>query len=132
MLVYAYDRRNPAKQSTAQRLIEENLLAETGCLSAQVLSEFYVAVTRKLPVPLAPEAAAAVVHLFSRMPVTEVDVSLVHRAMEAQRRYVISYWDALIVAAALAADCDTLYSEDMQDGQIFEGRLTVKNPFVGQ
>jgi predicted nucleic acid-binding protein len=43
----------------------------------------------------------------------------------------VSYWDALILAAALAAGCDTLYSEDMQDGQIFEGRLTVKNPFAG-
>ncbi len=41
-----------------------------------------------------------------------------------------SRWDVLIVAAALATDCDTLYSEDMQDGQVFEGRLTVKNPFA--
>ena len=43
----------------------------------------------------------------------------------------LSHWDSLIVAAALAAGCDTLYSEDMQDGQVFEGRLTLKNPFVG-
>jgi predicted nucleic acid-binding protein len=127
--VYAYDRRNPAKQSTAQRLIEENLLAETGCLSAQVLSEFYVAVTRKLPVPLAPEAAAAVVHLFSRMPVTEVDVSLVHRAMEAQRRYVISYWDALIVAAAERAGCSAILSEDLAAGQTYLG-IPVIDPFA--
>ena len=45
-------------------------------------------------------------------------------------RYDLSHWDALIVAAALATDCDTLYSEDMQDGQVFDGRLTVKNPFT--
>lgn len=52
-------------------------------------------------------------------------------AMQIEARYQASYWDALILAAALAAGCDTLYSEDMQDGQMFEGRLTVKNPFAG-
>jgi predicted nucleic acid-binding protein len=121
VLVYAYDRGNPARQSAAQRLIEDHLLAETGCLSAQVLSEFYVTVTRKLPVPLAPEAAAAVVHLFSRMPVTETDVTLVHRAMDAQRRYAISYWDALIVAAAERAGCTAILAEDLAAGQTYLG-----------
>lgn len=130
VLVYAYDRGNPAKQSAAQRLIEQNLLAETGCLSAQVLSEFYVTVTRKLPVPLTPAAAAAVVHLFSRMPVTEIDVTLVHRAMEAQRRHAISYWDALIVAAAERAGCAAILSEDLAAGHAYLG-VPVLNPFSG-
>ena len=129
VLVYAYDRGNPAKQSAAQRLIEQSLLAETGCLSAQVLSEFYVTVTRKLPVPLAPEAAAVIVHLLSRMPVTEIDVTLVHRAMDAQQRHAISYWDALIVAAAERAGCTAILSENLAAGQAYLG-VTVLDPFA--
>ena len=128
VLVYAYDRGNRAKQSAAQRLIEQHLHAETGCLSAQVLSEFYVTVTRQLPRPLASEAAAAIVHLFSRMPVTEIDVALVHRAMDAQRRHVISYWDALIVAAAERAGCSRILSEDLGAGQTYLG-IPVIDPF---
>ena len=50
--------------------------------------------------------------------------------MVIEDRYHLSYWDALIAAAALAANCDTLYSEDFQNGQAFEGKLTVSNPFV--
>ena len=129
VLVYAYDRANPAKQGAAQRLIEQNLQAETGRLSAQVLSEFYVTVTRKLPVPLAREAAAAIVHLFCRMPVTEIDVALVHRAMDAQRRCEIAYWDALIVAAAERARCTAILSEDLAAGQTYLG-IPVIDPFA--
>jgi predicted nucleic acid-binding protein len=62
--------------------------------------------------------------------VIAVDQSIVAAAMQIEARYQLSYWDALILAAALAAGCDTLCSEDMQDGQVFEGRLTIKNPFT--
>jgi len=51
-------------------------------------------------------------------------------ASELRDRYQISYWDSLIVAAALDANCDTLYTEDMQHRQVIEGRLTLINPFV--
>ena len=59
-----------------------------------------------------------------------IPANIVRGAMTIGLRYDLSHWDALIVAAALATDCDTLYSEDMQDGQVFDGRLTVKNPFT--
>lgn len=52
-------------------------------------------------------------------------------ASDLRDRYKLAYWDSLIVAAALDAGCDTLYSEDMQHGQVIENRLTVLNPFVG-
>jgi predicted nucleic acid-binding protein len=50
--------------------------------------------------------------------------------MAIEAKYLVSYWDALVIAAAVVAGCDTLYSEDMQDGQVFENRLTVRNPFA--
>ena len=62
-------------------------------------------------------------------PVTE---NTVRDAMTVGLRYGLSHWDSLIVAAALGTGCDTLYSEDMQDGQVFEDRLTVRNPFAAQ
>ena len=64
--------------------------------------------------------------------VAPVTANTVRDAMTVGLRYGLSHWDSLIVVAALATGCDTLYSEDMQDGQVFEGRLTVRNPFAAQ
>lgn len=73
--------------------------------------------------------ADAVMKLVAVAPVT---ANTVRDAMTIGLRYGLSHWDSLIVAAALATGCDTLYSEDMQDGQVFEDRLTVRNPFAAQ
>lgn len=62
--------------------------------------------------------------------VVPVDKETISEAMRLATHYSLSHWDALIVAAALLAGCDTLYSEDMQHGQVFEGRLTIINPFL--
>ena len=63
--------------------------------------------------------------------VAAITPDMTELAMLIGERHQISHWDSLIVAAALVTGCDTLYSEDLQDGQVFEGRLTVKNPFAG-
>jgi len=62
--------------------------------------------------------------------VIAVDQHTVREAIALALRYQISHWDALILAAALEAGCDVLYSEDFQDGQVFNDRITVRNPFV--
>lgn len=68
--------------------------------------------------------------LMNRCEVMSVTRQIVENAFRVGNRYQISHWDSLIVAAALAADCDTLFSEDLQHGQIFDGQLTVTNPFL--
>jgi len=68
--------------------------------------------------------------LMAACEVVSVTPGITDLAMNISERYQLSHWDSLIVAAALAEDCETLYSEDLQDGQVFEGRLTVQNPFV--
>ena len=73
------------------------------------------------------EVAKGFMKLVAVAPVTATTVS---DAMEIGLRYGISHWDALIVAAAIHSGCDTLYSEDMQHGQVFNDRLTVANPFA--
>lgn len=65
-----------------------------------------------------------------RTDVLPIDETTIRKSAELAVRYQLSNWDALIVAAALLAGCDTLYSEDMQNGQVFVGRLTVVNPFI--
>jgi predicted nucleic acid-binding protein len=68
--------------------------------------------------------------LMDRTEVLPLDESTVDQAAVLAIRYQLSHWDALIVSAALLAGCDTLYSEDLQHGQVFEDRLTVENPFL--
>jgi predicted nucleic acid-binding protein len=67
-----------------------------------------------------------------RTEVLSLDESTVDQAAALAIRYQLSHWDALIVAAALLAGCDTLYSEDLQHGQVFDERLTVVNPFLDE
>ena len=61
--------------------------------------------------------------------VVAVDASTLRKAIDLAKRYSLSHWDSLIVAAALLSNCEKLYSEDMQHGQVFDDQLTVVNPF---
>jgi len=129
VLVYAVDEGEPEKQTVAR-----DLLGSAGdnefVLSTQVLSEFYVVVTRKLDAPLPEEVAAQAIELLGRLSVVAADVELVRAAIRIGRRSQLSYWDALVVAAAEAAGCERLLSEDLGDGQAIGG-VRVENPFRG-
>jgi len=97
-------------------------------LSIQVLQEFYVNATREpRPVFSHQDAMLAVEH-FLRRPVVAVDASLMREGLRLKKRFMISYWDAAIVAAAKILGAQTLYSEDLNHGQNYEG-VTVLNPF---
>jgi predicted nucleic acid-binding protein len=97
-------------------------------LSTQVLQEFYVSVTRKLATPLDPEAAFQAVQDLAAFPIVQIDPSLILLAIQRSRKAKVSFWDALILEAALAAGATLLYSEDFQDGAVFGG-LRIANPF---
>lgn len=129
VVVYAYDRHDPAKQARAQEILRDGLRDDTAVLSAQVLGEFLVTVTRKIPVPLSLPEAREVVELVGILCAVDIDRSLVKRALDTQQRYQISYWDSLIVAAAERSDCKRILSEDLQHGQSYHG-VTVENPFL--
>ena len=96
--------------------------------SAQVLSEFFTTVTRYLPDPMSLEIAEMIVGEFAAMQVIEIDGALIRRAIGVCRRSRISYWDALVVAAAKRARCNRILSEDLDPGQSYDGVLVV-NPF---
>ncbi len=131
VLVYAFDQSSPPKQRRAQTLIAEHGRAGTIVLSTQVLQEFYVNVTRKLPKPLPESDAEANVRDFTAFDVVQVDSAMVLRAITTSRAERLSLWDALIVAAAQARACRRLLTEDLQHGRQF-GSLRVENPFLAE
>ncbi len=107
----------------------QQLVTQGGVISVQVLNEFIAVAQRKMRMPWEDviEALDAIRVLFPS-PVS-ITLDTHEAALKIAQLYGFGIYDALIVAAALAANCSTLYSEDMQDGQVIYGRLTIRNPF---
>ena len=126
--VYAYDAAEPAKQTIAQGLLRRGIEEESSVISVQVLGEFFNAVTRRIRHPMTVAEASSAVSSIRALPVVDIDAQLVERAIETLRRYRISYWDALIVAAAERSGCRKLLSEDLNPDQRYHG-IVVVNPF---
>ena len=126
VLVYLFDADSPGKQARARELLREE--GNGIVVSAQVLGEFFVTVTRKLAVPLSPEAAAQAIDAFCQFRVQTLDSELVRSAVYRSQSSRLSYWDALIVESALIVGADVLFTEDLQDGQEIDG-MRVVNPF---
>lgn len=127
VLVYAIDATpdNHAKQARAIALIET---VDFG-LSAQVLQEFYVTVTRKIAKPLTPAAALQFLDRFRVFPMVAVDQGLVVEGIRNSLKFQVSYWDGAILAAAERLHARLLYSEDLSHGQCY-GKIRVQNPFA--
>jgi predicted nucleic acid-binding protein len=113
-----------AKGKRALELIDSLMLG----ISAQVLQEFYVTTTRKVRQPFTAEKALEWMEALAEFPCVAVDKSLVGHAVWISERYQISYWDGAIVAAAQVLEAPLIYSEDLNDGQRYEG-IEVRNPF---
>jgi len=112
-----------------KRQIARKLLGEPGIgFSAQVLQEFYAAAISKKHLQMTHDEAVAVLQSLAAFPVWPTSRELVLEAIDAKKRFGISYWDAAIVTAAKQMGCQTVYSEDLNDGQIYDG-VTVLNPF---
>ncbi|HEY0512258.1 MAG TPA: PIN domain-containing protein [Thermoanaerobaculia bacterium] len=128
VLVYQLDPREADKQVRARGWLDHLWASRAGRISFQVLQEFYVTVTRKLDPGLEAEAARKIVRaLWAWQPVA-IDERSFMAAWGIQDRFQLSWWDALIVAAARSADCSYLLTEDLQHDQDLDG-LRVVNPF---
>jgi len=126
VLIYALDDADRKKQEAAREWRVELWKRRQGRISFQVLQEFYVKVTRKWP-NVRQDARSEVRDLLAWRPVT-VDGVIIEHAWKIQDRSQLSFWDALIVAAAKSASCRYLLTEDLQAGQDLDGILVV-NPF---
>lgn len=108
----------------------EALLAGGGTISVQVLNEFAVVAHRKMKMPWEEvEAALAAIQILCPEPVP-ITVQTHKAALHIAMRYGYHFYDALVLAAALEAGCDTIYSEDLQAAQVIDGQLTIRNPFT--
>jgi predicted nucleic acid-binding protein len=127
VLLYAVDEADRKKQQAAREWRAELWKSRRGRVSFQVLGEFYVNAVRKQP-SAREEARAEIRDLLAWNPVV-ADAAQLERGWKIQDRYRLSYWDALIVAAAKAASCRYLLTEDLQAGQELDG-IEVVNPFL--
>ena len=128
VLIYAHDVSAGPKHIRAQRLVRGLWTSREGCLSIQVLQEFYVNVTHKVAKPLTPEEAAGIVAALATWEVHCPNIENVLHAIRLQGTHQISFWDAMIIASAIHLGCHTIWSEDLNAEQVYDG-VTVQSPF---
>jgi predicted nucleic acid-binding protein len=128
VLIYAHDVDAKAKHEAAKRVLRELWSERTGVLSPQVLQEFYVNVTRKIPHPVPKEAARLVVSSYAIwcIDTTPAEIAAAFRIEDESR---MGFWDALIVASALKGGASRILSEDLKPGQTIAG-IRIENPFA--
>lgn len=128
VIVYAYDKDAGEKHRIAVDIMKDLWHSGLGTISTQILQEFFVTLTKKISAPMDISVVRETVRRLSKWDVSIIDVDTIIRATELQERYNYSFWDSLVVAAAIASGVRTIFSEDLSDGQTIEG-ITIKNPF---
>ena len=129
IFVYMFDETDPIKRQRAETLVRDSLTNMTGCISYQVVQETLNVLIQRLNVSVESTMQMLddiLIPLWQTNPTT----SLYRTGLRVQSRYGFSFYDSLIVAAALEAGCTRLYTEDMQHGQQVQ-QLTILDPFRG-
>lgn len=128
VFIYAYDRSDGAKHELAGEIITGLWNSGNGVTSTQVLQEFFVKVTRKIPQPMEGGLAKEIIADLLKWDLVINDGESILDAVDIHLRYGYSFWDALIIESALEAGASFLLSEDLSHGQTLRG-LTIRNPF---
>ena len=128
ILIYAYDKSAAQKREIARRRITELWESGQGVLSTQVLQEFFVTATRKIEKPLPIDVAKGIVSDLLHWHVMVNDGEDILNGIDLHVKHSLSFWDAMIVQAAIKGNCTTLLSEDLAHGQTIAG-VTIRNPF---
>ncbi len=130
VFVYAQDKSDETKTKASQRLITKLFLEKQGFISTQVIQEFCNVFLKKSEKPLQPDDVIEIIdNLLAPLLAHTPDSSFYKRAINTCSRYSLSFYDALVIQAAIDLRCELLYSEDMQNGARYNG-VTVVNPFV--
>ena len=129
VLIYAHDVDAKAKHDAAKEILHELWSERTGVLSTQVLQEFYVNVTRKIPRPISKESARLLVSTYTIwcLGMTPAEISTAFQIEDESR---VGFWDALIIASAIKGGAIRILSEDLNAGQTISG-VRIENPFIG-
>lgn len=129
ILVYAHDNTNKYKFEKAFELINILWKNKKACISIQVLQEFYVVVTKKIKNTANIEDVKKIISALELWEVHSPTVQDVLESIVIQNKYKISFWDAMIICSAKRKKCDVIFSEDLNDGQVYE-EIIIKNPFI--
>lgn len=130
ILVYQFDKTNPKKQLKAQKLIESTLLNQTAVISTQVVQEFFNVALKKFNTNINPTDVDLIIQdLLDSLCEHKPSISFYQRAVSLFAKNSLSFYDALIIQAAIDLDCSVLYSEDLQHNQQF-GSIKIINPFL--
>jgi len=130
IFIYSFDRLNLNKQNRAKEIIGDALRQNNGCTSYQVIQEFLYVAIQKFKIPLKKQDCQKYI-LTVLEPLCEIysSIDLYNDALELQEGWRYSFYDSLIISAALKANCKILYSEDFQHGQRIK-ELVIRNPFI--
>lgn len=128
VLVYAHSRASAEKRDKASELLDRLWVSGGGCLSIQVLQEFFVVVTKKVPQPLSIAEAGEIVEDYSRWTIHSPEPKDLSAAIDIHKRFRVSFWDAMLIHSARRLNCRLLWTEDLNDGQNYAG-VTVRDPF---
>ncbi len=129
LLVYAYDSSAGKKWKTSLEVLSLLWTHRTGVISTQVIQELFVSLTQKVKNPIRPEMAKEIISALVQWPLVLNDGKNILRAVDLQIKYHFSFWDSLILQAAITSKSEFLLSEDFQDGQVIES-VTIVNPFL--
>jgi predicted nucleic acid-binding protein len=127
IFVYAHTDDDTTKHDKANKLLGETLAGKEVTISTQVLNEFYSGMMKHHRTH--DEIKGFLYEIIESANVAGLSLLTIESSLLLKEKYRYSWWDSLILASALENDCVTVYSEDMQDGQLIENRLTIKNPF---
>ena len=129
-IVYSFDNKDSAKRKISQQLVQHALSTRHGFISYQVIQEFLNVAIRKFAVPMEHPKSSVYLHdVLSPLCTVFPTIMLYEKALQVNSRWQFSFYDSLIIAAALTAKCSVLFSEDLQHEQTIE-TLTVINPFI--
>ena len=130
IFVYSFDQTAPTKAQTATALIRKAIATQKGIISFQVVQEFFNVALRRFAQPMRPaDAEQYLATVFRPLLAIHSSQALYSEALRLQSQASLSWYDSIIVSAAIQAQCDVLFSEDLQHGQRF-GSLRVTNPFL--
>jgi predicted nucleic acid-binding protein len=130
IFVYSFDQSAPAKARKAAQLIREALTTQKGVISYQVVQEFFNVALKKFSQPMqAADAGQYLIAVFRPLLAVHSSQALYAEALFLHAQSMLSWYDSLIVSAAIQARCEILFSEDLQHGQRF-GALQIRNPFL--
>lgn len=128
VLVYAYDSRDAQKQQQAKTVLRRLWRDQLGCISIQVLQEFYVTTTQKLAKPLTVGEASQIISDLGLWRIHQPQVEDILRAVQIQQRYQLSFWDSMIVRSASQLGCSIIWTEGLNAGQLIDG-CKIQTPF---